>query len=279
MIRTVTLKSGREASIKRMHPWIFSGAIQKADEGIIEGDLVHVLDAKGAFVAQGHFSSGSLAVKVLSLSEETIDDHWFAQRLNEAKSLREVLGFPDKHTNAYRLVHGEGDGLPGLIIDIYADTAVIQPHSKGMERLLQTLSITLIEMGFKNTIHKPTGKGTTSVLVGAVSERIQIRENDMIFNVDVVNGQKTGFFLDQRESRALIGKYARDKNVLYVFSYTGGFSIAAALAGAKKVISFDASSKALDIAMENAALNNCSEVHSVIKGDAVKYLESLSETF
>jgi len=278
-MHSLVLKKGREKSIERKHPWIFSGALKSVPHDVSEGDVVRVEGANGQFLAIGHYSSSSLAVKVLSFEDETIDDAWFGGRLNMAMEFRKSIGLPSAQTNAYRLVHGEGDFLPGLIIDVYDEVAVIQPHSEGMNRSLKTISNVLNNLGFAHVVHKPVGKGKPEVLSGEVSERTAIKEDGNDYHVDVIGGQKTGFFLDQRTNRKLLSDYAEGKSVLNVFSYTGGFSISALSGKAEKVVSLDASAKALTLAEENAQLNGFGDRHSVVKADAVPYLDHLSEAF
>lgn len=275
----ITLKKGREASVLRQHPWIFSGAIQQVDEGTAEGDLVRVENAFGEFVAIAHVQNGSLAAKVLSLKDETIDASWYAFKIKAAFEMRKELGFPNAETDAFRLMHGEGDGIPGLIIDIYADVAVMQPHSLGVEHQLDEISKALQDLGFKRIVHKPVDQRKSEVLLGEVKDFVEIKEHGIRLEVDVLNGQKTGFFLDQRDNRRFLQNFAQGKRVLNVFSYTAGFSISALKAGAAHATSIDASSKALALAERNAELNNLQDRHEVLKADAVKYLQQLDAAF
>jgi 23S rRNA (cytosine1962-C5)-methyltransferase len=193
--------------------------------------------------------------------------------------VRKELGFPSEHTNAYRLVHGEGDGMPGLIIDVYADVAVVQPHSAGMQRALPSIAAALEHLGIPNVVHKPANKEKPDVMLGSVSERTLIQENGTLFQVDIIAGQKTGFFLDQRDNRALVRHYAKSKSVLNVFSYTGGFSMAAVAGGAASAISLDSAASALSLADANAQLNNIADRHRTLRMDAVPYLEGMGEKF
>lgn len=278
-MKTIKLKKGREASVLRQHPWIFSGAIHHQDKTIEPGDLVVITDHANRFVGRGHFESGSLAVKVLTLQDEEINADWFKHRIKRAILMRMQIGLPSEVTNAYRLVHGEGDLLPGLIIDVYNDVVVIQPHSIGMERQLDIISKVLEGEGFMHIVWKPVDQRPSAILLGKVSNTTTIKEHNIIYNIDVLEGQKTGFFLDQRSNRQQLASYTKNKNVLNVFSYTGGFSMAALISGANKVISVDASSKALLLADKNAELNGVSERHQSVKADAIKYLQSLEERF
>lgn len=278
-MRTIKLKKGREASILRQHPWIFSGAILKQDKDIEPGEIVNIVDHSNKFIGRGHFESGSLAVKMLTLQDETIDFEWFLSRIRRAMDLRRLIGLPNKSTNAFRLIHGEGDLLPGLIIDVYSDVAVVQPHSIGMELQLELIKKALENVGFKRIVWKPVDQRPAAITLGNLDEQITILEHGMVFNVDVMEGQKTGFFLDQRDNRQQLAHYSKNMNVLNVFSYTGGFSIAALMAGAKMVTSVDASSKALLLADNNAMLNGVGERHLSVKADAIKYLQSMQEAY
>lgn len=277
-MKQVILAKGREKSVERFHPWIFSGAIKSVDTGVEDGDIVTVCDAGGSFLGRGHFAVGSLAVKILTFEDIQIDEKWFENRLMQAFEMRKSLGFPNAKTNAFRLVHGEGDALPGLVIDVYDRIAVVQPHSLGMSRCLGHVKNALQTLGFEHIVHKPIGKADTQILLGNVGERIQICEHGIAYQVDVLRGQKTGFFLDQRENRRLLAAYAQDKSVLNVFSYSGGFSMSAAKGGAQKIISVDASQAALDLAEANAQLNGVAEIHSSFKADAIPFLESYGES-
>ncbi len=275
----VRLKKGRERSVERGHPWVFSGAIQDDSSQLSDGQIVDVVSFNKNFLGRGMYAGGSLCVKVLTLKDEPIDQSWFDRVLKDAFDWRHQLGLVSKKTNAYRLVHGEGDGIPGLIVDIYGEVAVIQPHAKGMTDRLDMLVISLKALGFDNVVHKPVGKGKAEVLCGQVQERTEIVEDGLKYHVDVIAGQKTGFFLDQRDNRVLLKGYSKGKRVLNVFSYTGGFSISAAKGGAKEVISVDASSAALELAEGNAQLNGVSKLHKILKVDAVPYLEGMEESY
>lgn len=278
--KNIVIKKGREKSLQRFHPWVFSGSIEAVEGPPEEGELVRLVDFRGGFLGIGHFNEGSISVKVLSFADVPVTDDWFAKRLEDAARLRASLGLPSAQTNAYRLVHGEGDGLPGLIADVYGDVAVLQPHSKGMEQSVKMIAEVLCDMGLvKNVVLKPLSQGAVQVLKGEVSERIAVSENGMAFHVDVMHGQKTGFFLDQRDNRLLLSRYTRDKRVLNVFSYTGGFSVAALRGGAAEAISLDSSAGALALADENAMLNDAGNRHRSLKADAVPYLEGMQEVY
>lgn len=275
----IVIRKGREKSLKRFHPWVFSGSVSREEGDPKPGDLVRLVDERQNVLGMGHYNKGSIAVKVLAFEETQIDAAWFEERIRSAVELRRRLGFPSAQTNAYRLIHGEGDGLPGLIVDVYGETAVIQCHSAGMDLEVPVVADTLVKLGIKAVVQKPLGKGATEVVRGEVSERIQVLENGMALHVDVLQGQKTGFFLDQRDSRDLLARYASGCSVLNVFSYTGGFSIAALKGGATSAISLDASAAVLELADENAMINGFSEKHRSLKADAVPYLENMLDTF
>ncbi len=277
----VVIRKGRERSLQRFHPWVFSGSIASVADGVTDGDVVRVVGYKQQFLGMGHYQSGSISLKMLTFDDEAIDEAWFSKRIASAAAMRASMGLPSEHTNGFRLVHGEGDGLPGLIIDVYNNVAVVQPHSPGMEASLPHIEQALhkIDLGLEAIVHKPTGSRHTEVLSGKTSDRVLIRENGLSFHVDPIRGQKTGFFLDQRNNRHLLRSLCQDQGVLNVFSYTGGFSMAALAGGARSVISVDSSAKVLELAEENAALNEGADRHRVLKTDAVPYLENLSEKY
>lgn len=252
----IYLKKGKEESLKRFHPWIFSGAIAHMDEGIEEGDIVRVIDHAGSFIAVGHYQIGSIAVRVLSFSDIAINDEFWRGRLQSALDMRVSIGIADSDTNnTYRLVHGEGDNLPGLVIDCYGETAVMQAHSVGMHVCRETIARQLVEvMGhrIKNVFYKSettlpykADLGQENGFIYGGSEDNTAVENGLRFHVDWLKGQKTGFFVDQRENRSLLERYAKDKSVLNMFCYTGGFSFYAMRGGAKLVHSVDSSAKAI----------------------------------
>lgn len=278
-VSTITIKKGREKSLQRKHPWVFSGAIQSIEGNPKDGELAAVLSYNKDFLGIGHYQNNSITVKILSFENEAIDQSWYDKKIGEAKAMREALGFPNDLTNAYRLVHGEGDGIPGLIIDIYAGVAVIQSHSPGITQALKNITKTLQGLGFENVVSKPVGKEKPNVLAGEVHEITSALESGATYQVDIIGGQKTGFFLDQRDNRDLLNSLAKDKTVFNVFSYTGGFSIAALMGGAEKVFSVDSSASALSLAEQNAIVNGFAEKHVSLKVDAVPYLENMTETY
>lgn len=284
--KTIRLKKGKEESLKRFHPWIFSGAILRMDDGIEEGELVKVLTFDREFIAIGHYQIGSIAVRILSFRDITIDQEFWKSRLKAALNMRIAIGIADNPTNnTYRLVHGEGDLLPGLIIDCYGKTAVMQAHSVGMhvERLpiceaLRSVMGSRIEhvfyksettLPFKAELGQQDG-----FLYGGSDDNVAI-ENGLKFHVDWLKGQKTGFFVDQRENRTLLEKYAQNRSVLNMFCYTGGFSVYAMRGGAKLVHSVDSSAKAVELTNANIKLNFPSDArHEAFCDDAFKYLDA-----
>ena len=284
--KTIQLKKGKEESLKRFHPWIFSGAILRMDDGIEEGELVKVVTFHREFIAIGHYQIGSIAVRVLSFRDITIDQEFWESRLKAALNMRIAISIADNPTNnTYRLVHGEGDMLPGLIIDCYGKTAVMQAHSVGMhvERLpiceaLRSVMGSRIEhvfyksettLPFKAELGQQDG-----FLYGGSDDNVTI-ENGLKFHVDWLKGQKTGFFVDQRENRTLLEKYAKNRSVLNMFCYTGGFSVYAMRGGAKLVHSVDSSAKAVELTNANIELNFPSDArHAAFCDDAFKYLDA-----
>jgi 23S rRNA (cytosine1962-C5)-methyltransferase len=285
-VKKAILKKGKEIAITRKHPWIFSGAIHSMDP-CSSGEIVQVYDAFNNWLACGHVGDGSISIRVLSFSEQEINDIFWTNRIENCKKLREKLNLGLQHpTNAYRLVHGEGDLLPGLIVDIYANTAVIQAHTDGMYLSLNEIAHA-IQTVFGNEIEHIYSKSSAAMhdeeiedefLLGNQHETIAT-ENHMKFKVNWVTGQKTGFFLDQRENRALLKHYSHNKSVLNTFSYSGGFSVAALMGGANLVKSVDISQIAVDLSTENVALNQLSDKHLAIQADVMKYLRDIDETY
>ena len=289
MYRTVYLKPGKEESLLRFHPWIFSGAIHHIDNGISEGDVVRVVTADGRYAATGHYQGGSIAVRVLSFSDVPIDDVFWQQRLKAALDARRAMGFLDnsQQTTAFRLVHGEGDMLSGLIIDIYGLTAVMQAHSIGMHRSRKEIAVALSTvMGdnlaniyYKSETTLPFMETENGFLLGG-SEDDTAMENGLRFHVDWLKGQKTGFFVDQRENRALVEHYSKGRTVLNMFCYTGGFSFYAMRGGARLVHSVDSSAKAVELTRRNVELNFPGDRrHEAFCEDAFKFLEGMEEPY
>ena len=288
-MKKITLKKGKEESLLRFHPWVFSGAIQHADEGISEGDIVRVVTSRGDFIAVGHYQAGSIAVRVLSFDDRPIDASFWIERLESAWQMRRAIGIagnPDNNT--YRLVHGEGDLLPGLIIDVYGRTAVMQAHSIGMHRCRKEIAAQLVQVMGAQIEHVYYKSETTlpfmeemenGFIYGGSDDNIAL-ENGLKFYVDWLRGQKTGFFVDQRENRALLERYASGKSVLNMFCYTGGFSFYAMRGGAKLVHSVDSSAKAIELTNRNVALNFPGDQrHQAFCEDAFKYLEQAGDQY
>ena len=287
----VFLKPKKEESLLRFHPWVFSGAIQSFEGKPEEGDLVEVYGAHNRYLGIGHFQIGSIAVRILSFQQQEIDQAFWENRIRIAYELRKTLRLTaSAHNNTYRLVHGEGDNLPGLVIDMYAHTAVMQAHSVGMHRarhqiaeaLKQILGDTLQNIYYKSEATLPYKANLGSedgYLLGGDVEDIAL-ENGLRFCVDWQKGQKTGFFVDQRENRSLLEHYAKDRAVLNMFCYTGGFSFYAMRGGAKVVHSVDSSAKAIALTNKNVSLNFPGDPrHQAFAEDAFKYLEHMGSNY
>ena len=317
MYKTVHLKKGKEESLGRFHPWVFSGAIHHIDGRPEEGDVVRVVSADGRFLAVGHIQIGSIAVRVLSFEDIAIDKSFWKERLNAAYAVRRSIfgaspnpsqgggsnsamtkspllgrGRGEALTNAFRLVHGEGDGLPGLVIDVYNRTAVMQAHSVGMHVSRREIADALAEVldGVVDNIYyksettlayKASEDGGNGFLKGSLATADDIAtENGLRFHVDWLGGQKTGFFVDQRENRALLEHYSQGRKVLNMFCYTGGFSFYAMRGGAELVHSVDSSSRAIDITRANVELNFPGDTrHEAYAEDAFKYLDRMGDQY
>ena len=290
--KKVYLKPGKEESLKRFHPWVFSGAIARVEGEPEEGEIVDVYTSKKEFIACGHFQIGSIAVRVLSFVQETIDHEFWVRKLAVAKDLRVALGLiGNPQNNTYRLVHGEGDNLPGLIIDVYDHTAVMQAHSAGMhvyrmeiaDALSEVMGDVIENIYYKSETTLPFKADLLSTengfIKGGSPENVAI-ENGLKFHVDWLKGQKTGFFVDQRENRHLLERYAKGRNVLNMFCYTGGFSFYAMRGGANLVHSVDSSAKAIDLTNENVELNFPGDArHKAYAEDAFKYLDRMGDQY
>ena len=287
----VFLKPKKEESLLRFHPWVFSGAISKIEGQPEEGDLVEVYGSNGRFLAVGHYQIGSIAVRVLSFRQREIDASFWEERIRIAFDIRRSLGLVDTPTNnTFRLIHGEGDSLPGLVVDMYAHTAVMQAHSVGMHharheiaKALKAVIGDLLEnIYYKSETTLPYKADIDSengYLLGGDVEDIAL-ENGLKFCVDWQKGQKTGFFVDQRENRSLLEKYSRGRSVLNMFCYTGGFSFYAMRGGAKVVYSVDSSAKAISLTNRNVELNfPGDERHQAFAEDAFKYLERMGSNY
>ena len=287
----IKLRRGKEDSLGRFHPWVFSGAIAALPDSLEEGDVVSVIAADGTPLGVGHYQIGSIAVRMLSFdAATTIDDEYYRGRLADALRMRQVLGLRRDDNNAFRLVHGEGDFLPGLVVDVYGDTAVIQAHSPGMHYARHTIAKVLTEMpeaGIHNIYYKSENTlpykarldPVNDYLIGHADTDVAI-ENSLKFHVDWLRGQKTGFFVDQRDNRALLGKYAASRRVLNMFCYTGGFSVYALAGGAVSVTSVDSSAKAISLTDANVALNQNGDAtaagrHRSEATDAFKFLQNM----
>lgn len=281
----IILKAGKDKSLFRYHPWIFSGAIAKMDSNLQEGDVVKVYNPEHTFLAIGHYQIGSIAVRVLSFEEREIGYAFWKERIAQAWQMRQALGLThSSDNNVYRLIHGEGDDLPGLIVDYYAGVAVVQFHSVGMYLERENIAKALLEvLGDKvyaiydkseSTLpHKAAITPQNGYLYGQATDFVAL-ENGLKFNVDWLEGQKTGFFVDQRENRSLLEKYAHDKDVLNMFCYTGGFSFYAMRGGAKSVHSVDVSARAIELAQKNVELNFPGDTrHEAFAEEAFRFLD------
>jgi 23S rRNA (cytosine1962-C5)-methyltransferase len=288
----LVLKQGKEQSLSRFHPWVFSGAVKgvKGPE-LIEGDIVEIVDSHDNFLAIGHYIIGSIAVRILSFQQEEIDYRFWKNRIQKAYDLRQAIGLANNpDTNAFRLVHGEGDYLPGLIIDFYNGTAVVQMHTVGMylakDMIAEALKDVLGDQ-LKSIFNKSEGtmpykadvEPVNGYIFGKSSEKVAL-ENGLKFKVDWEKGQKTGFFVDQRENRSLIEHFSKDREVLNMFCYTGGFSFYAMRGGAKKVHSVDSSERAIQITNDNVELNFPGDKrHEAFAVDAFKYLNRIKDQY
>ncbi len=288
MSKNVILRRGKEESLKRFHPWIFSGAVMNLEGNPEEGDVVTVLDSQHNFLCQGHWQVGSIAVRVLTFEQEPIDDAFWQKRLGEALGVRQAIGLADSEAgDTYRLVHGEGDLLPGLVIDVYGKTAVMQAHSVGMHVSREQIAVALKQvMGerldsiyYKSETTLPIKAaidGGNGFLLGESHNDVAV-ENGLRFHIDWLKGQKTGFFVDQRENRSLLERYSHGRSVLNMFCYTGGFSVYALRGGAKLVHSVDSSSKAVELVRANVELNFPAEPrHEAFAEDAFRFLDDMT---
>lgn len=277
----IWLKKGKAAAIARRHHWIFSGAISRKESAISNGDFCEVYDKSDKFLCQGFYHDANIAVRILSFEIEAIDLSFWAKRLEAAISLRMKLGLPSEKTTVYRLIHGEADMIPGLVIDIYNTTAVIQLHYPGLENHLNTIKDALIQstLNIEAFIFK-YAYNKDALNEADVELPILVKENGISFIVDPVKGQKTGFFIDQRDNRSLLASYAQNKSVLNLFSYTGGFSLYALLAGAKEVVSVDISAKAIEELERNIEQNQLEKApHRSEVADVMDYIKEAEMGF
>ena len=286
--RTLTLRRGKEESLDRFHPWVFSGALTAMPSDIDEGDVVKIVTSDSRIIGVGHFQIGSIAVRMLSFDDCIINETFYRNALNHAWQLRQALQLKREDNTAFRLVHGEGDFLPGLVVDVYGDTAVVQAHSPGMHFARDIIASELCSidtLGIKNVYYK---SDTTlpykarldpinDYLIGSSDNNVAI-ENGLKFNIDWLRGQKTGFFVDQRDNRSLLEHYSHGRRVLNMFCYTGGFSVYAMRGGATKVHSVDSSGKAVALTDANIKLNFGDDSrHQSFAEDAFKFLDSIGE--
>ena len=283
---TITLRRDKEESLDRFHPWVFSGAIGRLPENLEEGDLVRIVTSDGRVIGVGHYQIGSIAVRVLAFDDIEIDDAFYRTSIERAAALRRALGLQRPDNTAYRLVHGEGDFLPGLVVDVYGDTAVVQAHSPGMHYARHTVAQALVDVADITNVYyksettlpyKARLDPVNDYLIGRATDCTAL-ENGLRFNIDWLRGQKTGFFVDQRDNRSLLEHYSRGRRVLNMFCYTGGFSVYALRGGAVKVDSVDSSAKAISLTEANVAMNFGPDApHSAYAVDAFKYLDSTPE--
>lgn len=289
-MKSIFLKRGKEESLRRFHPWIFSGAILRMNEEPEEGEAVQVYTSENEYIATGHFQIGSIMVRVLSFDNEEIDQNFYERKLSIALDARRSIGVIGGNNNTFRLVHGEGDNLPGLVIDIYGSTAVMQAHSVGMhtdrkiiaKALKNVMGDDLQNIYYKSETTLPYKADLgqeNGFLLGHDTEDIAI-ENGLKFHVDWLKGQKTGFFVDQRDNRSLLEHYSRNRNVLNMFCYTGGFSFYAMRGGANLVHSVDSSQKAIDLTKANVELNFPNDNrHEAFAEDAFKFLDKMKSPY
>ncbi len=289
--RKVYLRKGKEQSLDRYHPWVFSGAIAHVDDGVDEGEVVNVFSSDGRFIAVGHYQIGSISVRVLSFDDCDIDSEFWSASLKGALEMRIALGLADSSAgDTYRLVHGEGDFLPGLVIDVYGKTAVMQAHSVGMHMMRNDIARELMAV-MGGRIDNIYYKSETTLpfkaelgqedgfICGGSADNVAV-ENGLKFYVDWLKGQKTGFFIDQRDNRSLLEHYSAGRNVLNMFCYTGGFSVYAMRGGAASVHSVDSSAKAIELTEKNVELNFPShERHAAYCEDAFKYLDKVADKY
>ncbi|MBL7920475.1 MAG: class I SAM-dependent rRNA methyltransferase [Bacteroidia bacterium] len=286
----ITLGKGKEFSLQRKHPWVFSGAISKKESNLADGDIVEVYSNQNQFLGTGYFSNGgSISVRIISFEKTTIDENFWFEKINKAWQYRLHLNILNEHTNVCRLFFGEGDGVPGLILDYYDGHIVLQAHSWGVylqknnivtaiQKVLGTKLKSIYDKSAETLNKHHAEKTKNGFIFGETNEDIIVKENDHLFKIDFINGQKTGFFIDQRDNRELLGKYSKDKTVLNTFCYTGGFSVYAAAAGANVVHSVDASQSAIDLCDKNIELNNVQN-HESFATDTFEFLKGKQNVY
>jgi 23S rRNA (cytosine1962-C5)-methyltransferase len=285
----IILNKGKEFSMQRKHPWVFSGAIAKKDASLQDGDLVEVSSSKNEFLGIGYYSGGgSISVRIISFEKTDIDENFWFEKINKAWLYRQHLTILNENTNVCRLFFGEGDGVPGLILDYYAGHVVVQAHSWGVylqkdniaSAIKRTLGATLKSIYDKSaeTLSKHFAGKTQNGFLYGTEEEIIVKENGHLFKIDFINGQKTGFFIDQRDNRKLLAEYSKNKTVLNTFSYTGGFSVYAAAAGANKVHSVDVSLTAIALCDKNIELNKCAN-HESFAMDTFEFLKDKKDVY
>lgn len=292
MQKKVILRRGKEESLQRFHPWIFSGAIESIEGNPNEGDVVEVYTSRGEWIAVGHIQIGSIAVRVLSFTPASIDGEFWKSKLQKALDVRRTLGLTDRKDHTiFRLVHGEGDGLPGLVVDIYGHTAVVQAHSVGMHeaRMAIAEAVQTVMGGVISSVYyksettlpyKADVERAGTYLIGGPVEGDELLEYGMKMPVDWINGQKTGLFIDQRENRALLEKMSSGCTVLNMFCYTGGFSLAALRGGAKLVHSVDSSARAVELTRQGVENNFPGDTrHEAFAEDAFRYLDEMDPIY
>ncbi|MBN9294895.1 MAG: class I SAM-dependent rRNA methyltransferase [Flavobacteriia bacterium] len=287
-IPVIVIRRGKEESILRRHPWIFSGAVFSDTETISEGQVVRVMDSNNRFLCLGHFQPSTIAVRILTFEDRPVDTEFYIEKLKNAFELRKSLGLFAEHNTIFRVVHGEGDGLPGLVVDFYNGVAVIQCHSIGMYHAIDSI-VEGLKAGFgehlKAVYHKssetlpPRIQPKDGYLFGNCAVPHVATENGIRYNIDWITGQKTGFFIDQRENRALLAKYAKGKKILNTFCYSGGFSLSAINGGALFAHSLDSSRKAIELTDANIALNKMEAQHKSIVADTMEYIKDLPEEY
>ncbi|WP_317897048.1 class I SAM-dependent rRNA methyltransferase [Aurantibacillus circumpalustris] len=285
----IILNKGKEFSMQRKHPWVFSGAIAKKDATLQDGDLVEVNSNKNEFLGIGYYSGGgSISVRIISFEKTIIDEHFWFEKISKAWKYRQHLNILTENTNVCRLFFGEGDGVPGLILDYYAGHVVVQAHSWGVylqkdnivaaiKRALGDSLKSIYDKSAETLSKHFAGKTENGFLFGS-GEEIIVKENGHLFKIDFINGQKTGFFIDQRDNRKLLAEYSKDKTVLNTFSYTGGFSVYAAVAGANKVHSVDVSAPAIALCDKNIELNKCKN-HESFAIDTFDFLKDKKDVY